>query len=198
VSEDPSIKALLNLLSLQPLSDADKIIRKRGKILNRDHKNLAYQDDRRMQQPSQSQLDFASAAIADLRIQFWNLTQPEVVSRLDAITGPLPPEWAATLKRLRQVAATRTQWDELALTGKKDGELLRMMQAALVSEPRHSGGIKETAIRQMASGISTRRLQRLAKRIKTHFPEIYQLEPGWFSQMANFHGPRSFMFGLKW
>jgi len=198
VNEDTTIQSLLNLLRLQPLSDADKIIRKRGKALNRNLKNLAYQDYRRTRHLSQSRLDSISQGIAELRTQFWNLSEQEIGLRLDAIAGPLPPEWAVTLKRLRQVAAVRTRWDELAMSYKKNGELLRMIQAALISEPRHAGGIKETAIRQMASGISTGRLQRMAKHIKTHFPEIYQLEPRWFNQMANFHGPNSFMFGLRW
>ena len=178
---------LLSVLRLNPLENADEIIQRREIA-------IGLQKPTRKAAPTptqapQSEIERRSSRervksrINNLRSKFWVLNPNQLRSQLDAIPLKNYPELRGTVDRLKLMTVYKAAFEQIGHFKNKSTNFWNTFKRIVIATPQKAGQIKEEYIRSLGQQGDVKRVQATLKKIRSKFPEVYQLEAEWFDQI---------------
>ena len=132
---------------------------------------------------SESNRSRAERVLADIRLQFWESSGPEIEARLVSLEIDELPDLARYRDRLLRVAANHDSVHALAEEESFGEEFVEAIQEVLIVPERSAAELRAKYIRASVVKKRTRVDRQSVAVLKKHFPELYALEETWFKKI---------------
>ena len=169
------------VLSLNPLVDANRMVRLRDRFCGlqvavASPKPTTVTDNAGRRGKIQ-------AALKEIRSNFWLMNGPDLRSQLDGLNASGLPELKTAIDRLKMLTLYRDEIQSLSKHPKREINLYNTWRRILMTSPRKAGSIKEKYLRAMPYSQARKRAQLMVKMLKRDYPQLYNLESDWFTQI---------------
>jgi hypothetical protein len=176
-SGDRTINYLARLLQMNPVQQADEIIRARNRALRRDVGPAAASGDAAQVRDRRRKL---LEQIEEIRSAFWTMPPAELAAALNRVDVSTAPDVEAAVARLRVVAQERAKLPALSEMAGFDGDFFSKLKHVLIDSPRDVSVLKEQILSSFRNGKHRRRLRQMVRLLEQEVPAIYALEADWF------------------
>jgi hypothetical protein len=168
-SGDRTINYLARLLQMNPVQQADEIIRARNRALRRDVGPAAASGDAAQVRDRRRKL---LEQIEEIRSAFWTLPPAELAAALNRVGGRrrAPPSRGAGARQASCVIGN----------GWLRRRFFSKLKHVLIDSPRDVSVLKEQILSSFRDRKHRRRLRQMVRLLEQEVPAIYALEADWF------------------
>ena len=178
-SIDRTRSYLSRVLKLNPVHEADRIIRLRNRYLKiPTQKSPTVAGDSLLKQREQ-----ATRAIARVRDAFWQADLQKLRKTLSEMQLDQFPDLKQAAKRLRVVAEERHLFGQLAAKQGFDASFFNAFRSVLVAAPRDASEQRDRVYASIRDNEKLKRCRKMAKLIRSQLPQSYEIESDWLSSI---------------
>lgn len=171
---------LAQALTMNPLEESDAILALRAEHLGLQPKAASLGEQSWQREQRREQL---AKRINQLRYHFWSLPIQQLRAELDHADVSGLPELQPAVDRLRIVSFCRADFPRLAQHPKTQLDLFNLLKHVAVLPPRTASTVKENFLRSVKTAGQLNDCRRMIRMMKREFPQLYQLESDWLTQL---------------
>ncbi len=169
------LKYAWRALQLNPATQADQIVRQRliglGMTAETD---VTGSQEQRIE--IRQQLD-------QVREKFWVFHPEQILELLNDLPVAPYPELKVSVKRMQRLCTVKPLVEKLSRRKEKDINFINTFKRIFLLPPREAGKVKERYLRNLANNPAIARVQDTVRVIREKYPQLYEVESDWFSQM---------------